>query len=181
MAKRELAIHLRIYKGKTLSFDANGNSANENHIVTLIHDTAEYKKFLAYMLANGIIKAEVEKVFDLNSFNSEKEKSDPDYYSSIDDFSDIQKEFDEALKTETDKVLSPQEKRIAELEAKLESLINGVPETEPTEPKTQASEELKEARKQYKELYGTKGSPLWTIEEINAKIEEFKPATEPAK
>jgi len=170
MKRNQLAIHLRIFKGPKMAYDEKGNSINENHLVHLAYDTAEYKKYLSLLPANGIIKAEVEKVLDLNKVNEGKEKSDADYYKSVDDFEDIQAEIDAIMNPEGVVELTPDQKRIQELEAKVNALLGK------TEDSEDDNSELKEARAKYEELYGKKGGPKWTVEEINQKIAEFKPA-----
>ncbi len=83
---------------------------------------------------------------------------------------------DEAMKliyNEPVKELTPEQKQIAELTARLDAVTN--PTTEPkTEVKTETSPELKEARAEYEKVAGKKGSPKWTLEEVLAKTEELK-------
>lgn len=189
----KLSVHVRVYRGKTMTYNAKGESTNENHVVKLEYNTAEYKRFLSMLRANGFIQADVEKVLDLTKKVEGKEKNEVGYYEEVKLFEDIQKEFDVALNPEgVEKELTPDQKRIAALEAKIEALSGGKPETkeikvndskEVKETKAELNDgqkaELKVAREKYVELYGKKGHPGWSVEELNVKIAEFKP--EPSK
>lgn len=188
-----LSVHLRVYRGKTMTYNAKGESTNENHVVKLEYNTAEYKRFLNMLRANGFIKAEVEKVLDLSTKVEGKAKDEPGYYEEVADFSDIQKEVDLALNPDgVEKELTPDQKRIAALEAKLEALTGGSAETKNikvndaknvdsgTKPeKTELNDDdkaaLNDARAKYTELYGKKGHNGWDLAEINKRIAEFKP------
>jgi len=177
MSNSRLSIHLRVYRGKELTYNAQGKSTNENHIVKLEYNTAEYKRFLSMLKANGFIKADIEKVLDLSKVNTGKEKSDKDYYQEVSEFADIQKEVDLALNPNgEEKELTADQKTIANLTARLDALEGGK-----KEGKVELSDEekvtLKVARDKYVELYGKKGHPGWSVDELNQKIVEFKPET----
>jgi len=126
MSNSKLSVHVRVFRGKDLTYNAKGESTNENHVVKLEYNTAEYKRFLTMLRANGFIKAEVEKVLDLSKVNEGKLKNEKDYYKEVEDFKDIQKEIDSALNPDgVEKPLTADQQRIAALEAKLEALTGG--------------------------------------------------------
>lgn len=198
-----LSVHLRVYRGKTMTYNAQGQSTNEQILVKLEYNTAEYKRFLAMLRANGYIKATVEKVLDLTKSVEGKDKDEPGYYEEVKDFSDIQKEVDTALNPEgITQAQTPEQKQIAELTARLDALTGAANKsevhddlksiavkdftqesTEPIAPlkteKTELSEDdknaLNDARAKYTELYGKKGHNGWDLAEINKRIAEFKP------
>lgn len=192
-----LSVHLRVYRGKTMAYNAQGESTNENILVKLEYNTAEYKRFLAMMRANGYIKATVEKVLDLTKSVEGKDKDESGYYEEVSDFADIQKEVDTALNPEgIEQAQTPEQKQIAELTARLNALEGGKEgvknikvndaknvdagtKTEKVELTDDQKSELKDVRDEYVKLYGKKGHPGWSVEELKAKIAEFKP--EPSK
>ena len=199
---KRLSVHLRVYRGKSMTYNSKGESTNENHVVKLEYNTAEYKRFLSMLRSNGFIKADVEKVLDLSTKVDGKSKDEPGYYEEVDNFEDIQKEVDFALNPDgAEKELTPDQKRIADLEASnaemkeaLDSIISGKKDiknikvndskdvkNENKEPKKELTEdektELKTVRDQYVSLYGKKGHPGWSVEELKQKISEFKPET----
>lgn len=178
MSKQRLSVHLRVYRGKTLTYNAKGESTNENHIVKLDYDTQEYKRFLSMLKANGFIKADVEKVLDIN-------KPTKEGYEEIEDLKYIQEEVEKAINPDgAEKELTEDQKRIAALEAKIEELTGGKKADskdggKTAEPKKELTEEekteLKTLRDEYVELNGgKKGHPGWGIDELKAKIEELK-------
>jgi len=193
----KLSVHVRVYRGKTMTYNAKGESTNENHVVKLEYNTAEYKRFLSMIRANGFIEAKVEKVLDLTKKVEGKEKNEAGYYEEVKPFEDIQKEFDVALNPEgVEKPQTAEQKQIAELTARLDALTGGKEgakdikvndaknvdagsKTEKVELSDDKKAELKVAREKYVELYGKKGHPGWSVEELNVKIAEFKP--EPSK
>jgi len=194
-SKERLSVHLRVYRGKTMTYNAQGESTNENHIVKLEYNTAEYKRFLSMLRANGFIQATVEKVLDLSTKVEGKAKDEPGYYEEVADFSDIQKEIDSALNPDgIEKPQTPEQKQIAELTARLDALtgnkegtknikVNDVKnvdagaKTEKVELSDDDKAALNDARAKYTELYGKKGHNGWDLAEINKRIAEFKPET----
>lgn len=166
----QLVVHLRVFRGKTLTYNATGQSTNENHKVSLVHGSTEWKKFLSHLLANGFIRVVVEKVLDLNKTNTGKSKEDSDYYQSVEDFKSIQDEIDSAMTPEDKVGLTAEQKQIKELTARLDALT-----AKPAPAKAETSEELKEARKKYEALAGKKGDAKWTLEDLNEKIEALTP------
>ena len=179
--KQELAVHLQVHRGRELTFDAKGNSTNENHPVVVMYDTPEWQNYMKHLLPNGIIKAEVKKVLDLTQVNEGVSKESPNYYKEIADVSGIQAEVDKWL-VPAEAQLTPEQQRIADLEARLDAITNGATnvKAEQTDEEKAAAETAKAERKaaatKYAELYGKAPAPVWTLEIINQKIAEFKQA-----
>ncbi len=102
-------VHLRVYKGLQLFYDANGKVMNPNQIVKLTHDTIEWKNFIKNLTSLGFNSIKVEKLLSGDTLEEIK----------------ISKEISEEVenifkKKETE--LTPDQKRIADLEAKIEAL-----------------------------------------------------------
>jgi hypothetical protein len=181
--KQELAVHLRVHRGKELTFNSKGESTNENHPVVLIYDTPEWVNYLKHLMPNGIIKAEVKKVLDLTKINEGKIKSDVDYYQEVADTSAIQAEVDKYL-IPAEARLTPEQEQIKELKERLDALtgkgqastaVSG-PSVEDKAATEQAKADKKAATEKYFALYGKNPAPVWTLEIINQKIAEFKSA-----
>lgn len=102
---KKATVRLRVYRGKKMSFNEHGQAQNENHTVTLVHDTLEWSNFMKYLRPNGYCKVEVEDVQD-----GDKEA--------------IAAEVTQAYELPK-AALTPEQQRIADLEAKLEALTKG--------------------------------------------------------
>lgn len=167
------AVHLRIFRGKELTYNANGESTNENHIVHLQHDTQEWKKYLSLMPTNGVIKAEVEKVLDLNKVNTGKTKEDADYYVTVEDaeiLDGIKAEIELVMNPEGIDTRTPEQIELAELREMVKAMqATNVAPASPATPST--LNELKEARKAYELTLGAKPDSKLSIEELDAAIE----------
>lgn len=107
-------IHLMVYKGQKISYNANGSIQNENQKIAMNSD--EFRKFLGLCNVFGYCKivaenvdnskakaAEVQKEID-NAFNKQEEPPKQDQVKD--------------LKSENEKL----SQRLAEMEAKLNSL-----------------------------------------------------------
>lgn len=146
-------VHLRVYKGLQLFYDANGKVMNPNQVVKLTHDTIEWKNFIKNLPGLGFNSIKVEKML------------------SGDDFKEIEisKEIVEEVenifkKKETE--LTPDQKRIADLEAKIEALTK--------KEKPEGINILEELRAEYEKLSGTKADSRWKENKLAEFIEELK-------
>lgn len=187
MAKKSV-ISLRTYKGSKMLFDENGKAENENQIVKIQYGSLEWENFLNMANRNGYCKIEVEKAQEVSGFG-ENEKVEP-----IKDLTKYQEEVDARFKKEVKVELTPEQKRIAELEEKLEKLISGkedekVNEIEVNEPETvtENNEDVKddsdvndypkdpeELRSYYEELMGKKPHHKASDETLIEQMNEFK-------
>lgn len=176
-------IHLHIYKGKKgfkgIAKDEKGNVINENHKVTLPHDTMEWNNWLKHVIPSGIIK------IDVLGFAKIKYNEDGHYesYTLTDVPDNVKTQVEDSLTLKVDvSKMTPEQKEIAELKAMVQEMKsggNGVSK----EPKkeivdvannTEGVDELKALRAQYTLLNGgKKGSPKWDVEALKVKIEEL--------
>jgi len=160
-------VHLRVYKSNgrdsEISYSADGSVQNENILVKLRHDTLEWSNYLKHLVVNGFVKVEVEKVIDGN-------------------IDSIKKEVNDAMFPIKEVVLSPEQKKIADLEAKLDALmgkdvkveektIDVVYEDVSADVATK-EETLKEARERYKKVVGKRAFPGWSIDQLNEKMKK---------
>lgn len=156
MGKKPI-VHLRVYRGRDLNFDANGKVKNENQSVKFTHDTVEWKNFMRNLIANQYIKVDVDKVLDGDDSKKEIAKGD------------FQKEVDSYMKA-PEKDLTPEQKEIKELKARLDALTgSGKPEK-----KDKGEEITDELREEYEEVFGKKVYHGWSASEVRTKIDEEK-------
>lgn len=121
MAQKRI-VHLRVYRGERLSYDAKGNVQNETQLIKGWEDSVEYKNTLRFLRTNGFCHVEVEAVFQPEGGDYKKVEAP-----------EIVAEVKAAFNDKPQQELSPSEKRIADLEAKLEKLTaqQSKPEAKP--------------------------------------------------
>ena len=161
MAQKRI-VHLRVYRGERLSFDANGKVQNENHLVKTHEDSQEYKNLLTSLKISGYCKVEVDNVLKLEGGS----------YNEV-DAPDIAKEVKEAFEApRQEKELTPDQKRIAELERKLEAVLTGKKE-KPKKKKVETPEIYVPELPKGKTLDDLKRTEL---EDMFPNIQELNPA-----
>jgi len=162
MSKQKTTVHLRVYKGngrnEELSYDSSGKVQNENILVKLSHNSLEWSNFIKNVKLLGYVKPTVEAFL----VDDEEDKSKIDA---------IQKEVDNANKVQ-EVELTPEQKRIAELEAKLDALVGG--KKDKKQPKDTKNDDLEAVRAEYEEVVGKKPFHGWDEATLKAKIEEVK-------
>jgi len=165
LKEKHPTIHLYIYKGKKgikgVAKGEDGKIINDNHPL----DTMEWNNWLKQVIPSGIIKIDVLGIAKI------KKDSNGNYEShSYEDVSEeIKKKVADSLIAKVNINLTPEQKKIAELEAKIDALIsgNGVAQ----DHKIEASPELKEIREEYRELFGKKEYHSWDVATIREKID----------
>lgn len=121
--KSKITVDLRIYKGKEILLKADGKTVqNENQSLKLTYGDTQWAKHLANLPKLGICKVEVSGVYEGEN--------------KIDASQEILDEVAAILKPK-EVELTPDQKRIADLEAKIEAL---------TSTKKAASIEVKEPK-----------------------------------
>lgn len=164
MSKQNPIVHLRVYRpfgqSKGISYDENRKVQNENILVKLNHGVLEWNNYLKHIHANGFVKAIVEKVM-----KGDKEIDKKAY----------QDEVDKAFKP-VEAPLTADQKRIADLEAKLEKLTNGSNDQSGGKGSKDGSDDgnddLKDLKVKYEEVFGKKPFNGWDTDTIKKKIEE---------
>ena len=156
---RKPIVHLRVFKGREMLYDADGNVRTPSQIVKLTHDTVEWKNFLNNLPATfGMAK--VEKVLsDLG--NGE--------YKEVENPVEITKEVEAVFKT-PEKELTPEQKRIADLEAKLEAITKG------NKPQ-KGIDLLADLKAKYKSMTDAIPNPDWTVQEYQDIIADMEAAS----
>ena len=155
---RKPIVHLRVFKGREMLYDADGNVRTPSQIVKLTHDTVEWKNFLNNLPATfGMAKVEkvlqeVDGKFDEVSIPSE-----------------IVKEVENVFKA-PEKELTPEQKRIADLEAKLEAITKG------NKPQ-KGIDLLADLKAKYKSMTDAIPNPDWTVQEYQDIIADMEAAS----
>lgn len=153
-------IKLRVYRGTELNYDAERNVKNENHLISIEHNSRMWVLFKKNVLLNGYCKVDVESAF------YENEKGE---YDEIKDISIFNNEIKEVFTDKANVKVSPQEVRIAELEAKLEALMNASKKETKTEEKV---DDLDDLRAEYEKVVGKKPHHMAGEEKLREGIEK---------
>lgn len=152
-------IWLRVYKGQEILKSEDGKVRNENSKVSLTHETLEWSLYLKSLPYNPYCKVEVEKVFE---FKDGK-------YVECEISEKIKKEVLLAHKGDQTVKLTPDQQRIADLEAKIDSLLDKKSEKKDDNI---SDDELEELRKQYFDKFGKKPHHLWKSDKIKEKLNQ---------
>lgn len=108
-------VKLRVYKGREVLLKADGKTpANENELITLTYNDLQWKKHLSNLAKMGVCKIEIDSVYQV----------DKGVETKVDASQELKKEIEAVLKPATT-TQTPEQKRISELEAKLDALVNG--------------------------------------------------------
>ena len=149
-------VHLRVYKGKEILKLESGKVKNENQIVSLVYDTFEYENYLKNLKNGGFCKVEVEKFFELKDSK----------YVSVDIPKSVSKGVEIAFKGDKTKNITPQEQKIADLEAKLEAFIN----KDKKEDEIDDNDELKDLQSKYEDKFNKKPHHKMGIKKLKEEL-----------
>lgn len=122
-------VHLRVYKNDgtgSVSYNADKTIKNENILVKLQHLSLEWNNYLKNLKYLGFVKVEVERVVPEGVKAKENEHKDKSKFKAIID------EVNKAFKGK-EKELTPEQKKIAELEAKIDALSKSKPKAATTQ------------------------------------------------
>lgn len=192
---QNLIVTLRVYKGK-LTRDYDTHEVNsENQTVKIAYGILEWNIFLENARSTFTrmnVESVKEEVISYTDTDRKDKRGDVirrrhTKYVNIDIPENIKQEVDKVMKDEIIE-LTPDQRRIADLEAKLDMLTTqdrGKTHKSKLEPKKEKSkveapsgEDINTIRAEYKELNPTgKGAFAgWGIEVLKEKIESFKQA-----
>ena len=151
--KKKPIVHLRVYKGTQVLYDAQGNIQTPNQIVKLTHDTIEWKNFVKTIPTSGYGLAKVEKMLD------------GDTLEEIEISKEIAKEVDNIFKV-PEKELTADQKRIADLEAKIEALTS--------QPKAKGIDLLGELKKEWESMTDAIPGKDWTVQNFQDALSDMR-------
>ena len=152
--KAKKIVALKVYKGVEMLQKPDGSIHNETQYIKTEHGTNEWACLMKFLNSSGYCKVVVEDAYFMDGTKLDSSEITP-----------IKKEVKEAFTFNTIQDLTPEQKKIQELEAKLNSLIEG-----------DASEKTKiqKLRSEYYQLAGKRCSPRWGEQELEQKILELK-------
>lgn len=141
--------------------NTDGSPKNEVIDVKIQHGTFEYYNWLKNAKNTGLNKIEILNVKEKNGFE----------YKEIEIPQEVKEDLKKALTVEPS--LTPEQKKIAELEAAIEELRNA--RNEPAKKEKAGNDiDLTEARQRYMDIVGKKGHHSWDVATIEEKINEFQ-------
>lgn len=144
-------------KGKVL-YDENGKIESENQKISFTYKDISWSGHIQRLPKMGFAKIELESVYE-----GDKESKDDDLFNEI-------TESIKSLLTAPKEELTPQEQRIADLEAKIEALTKGATKA-PIEPKAQDNDEALDAlRAEFKAKAGKEAHKLWGEKRLSEEI-----------
>jgi hypothetical protein len=161
----------RRFIGK-LAKEPDGEWTTENQLVRTHRPSLEWNLFLQLgkMMYSKVELVEVfdEKIeFGTKKVKGQDVKTQKHIHTKIEASDDIKREIEDIHAEKIE--LTPDQKKIADLEAKLESFMaSGASKTE--DP-NKSGYELKPSVAKYKEVFGKKPHHTWSEEQINEKIE----------
>jgi hypothetical protein len=170
MGKKPI-VKLRIYRGKNMNYNKDGSPQNENQLISVEHNSMEWKITMKTLSIMGYCQVEVDHVLE-DSNNGWQKKTE-----SIESFS---KEVAEAYSPKSKIVKSPDQLRIEQLEAqnkemmaKMEAYM-GNKSNEKEEVKTSEVDSLKELKLEYFTLIGKKPHHMMKEESLIEAIDNHK-------
>ena len=172
----QLIVHLRVFRGKTLN---NLDYNKDGYIKTEIHVTKVEYGSQMWSLYTSKLKTEYTAAIVEDVIEVKVNEAGVKVYEPVSDFSNIKNEVASFFESE-EKAMTPEQKRIAELEAEMKELRQSLKSTY-VEPKAAKQEsatgfisELEERRKEYEELFGEKPHHKMSIDTLVEKIDAKK-------
>lgn len=164
-------VKLRVYRGKTLSYNADGSIQNETQLISVEYKSKLWGITMKTLPISGYVKVVVESVF---------EPLKDGEYKKIEDVSKYTEEVNDAFTINTKVEKTADQLRIEALEAKIALLVDGKTEKkaakkEKVEVSDDEKEEVATLREEYTALNDGKGPfPGWKADVLKEKIEALK-------
>ncbi len=166
----KIVVWLRVYEGKKILRAENGSIENVNQLVKLTHDTLEWYNYLKNLPATPFCKVEIKKVLIPSEIITEESviEGSKTYIRKNVETTYKTGEITDALKREVsvafvgikEKELTPDQKEIAELKAKVERLLSrdsaSKDKAADKSDETADKSELETLREAYKVKFGKK-------------------------
>ena len=168
-------VKLRVYRGKTLSFNEDRTIQNENQLISVEHASIMWKLTMKNLPINGYCKVSVEKVFIDSSNGWEKKTEDIESFSkevaeAYSPKSKIAKTADqlriEQLEAQNKEMMSKMESFMANKSPKEEEIVEEIVEDE--------GDILKELQLEYFTLKGSKPHHMMKAEKLIQEIDKLK-------
>ena len=155
---------LKVFKGEKISFNEDRSIQNDSQLIKTEHGTNEWKCLMMTLLASGYCRVEVLRVNNL----------DVDF-SEVENKTTYKKEVESFLNPLEKVELTPDQKRIEELESKLEAFMAGNKVVENVDEDEEEKEQrLKVLKLEYFQLFGKEPHHNKKEERLIEEIDEFK-------
>ena len=171
------AIKARLFKGKR-TYDEHGAMTSESQTIDMpMYGSLEWNNYIKNIKNLGYTQLSIITISEVTY------KDRVASYKEIDEAPDnILQELKDAFITKNEKPLTAEQKKIAELEAKLDALLNAKKPNPTMKPKTggdgngdvKNSKEIDEAKAEYLKVVGKKAHHLLSIAKMNKEILEAK-------
>ncbi len=178
--KSKKFVTLRIYKGSEIITGENGVVKNENQEVTVQIDSLEFKNYVNHLPFSQYRRVDIVKCQEVQSaYHDAEGKYYPEEAQDIETPAEVTEAINSMFKGKK-VALTPDQQKIADLEAKLEKLMKSEPNPENGKtPKIAVNEQsepslLDQLRSEYESLYGEKPSHLMKEKKLQEKINEIK-------
>lgn len=178
--KSKKFVTLRIYKGSEIVTGEDGNVKNENQEVTVQIDSLEFQNYVKHLPFSQYRRVEILKCVEVKTAYTDAEgkyhAEETEEMQTPEEVLDVIKNMFVGKKAQ----LTPEQQRIADLEAKIESLMKSQPNPENGKaPKISNDEKaepslLDELRAEYETLSGKKPNHLMKEDKLQEKINELK-------
>lgn len=173
-------VKVRVFIGALLKKE-DGSYKTENHTVKIPKPSKEWNLFLehAKKMYSKVELIEVTKEnieFGKKMVKGKEVPTQNHTYKVVDSSEDIKNAIADIYANKAE--LTDDQKKIAELEAKLNAVLeqNSEKPKKPTKQKKDIDPKLEELRAKYTELYKKKPNHLMKVESLEKAINEFKPA-----
>jgi hypothetical protein len=170
MGKKPI-VKLRIYRGKQMNYNKDGSPQNENQLISVEHNSMEWKITMKTLPIMGYCQVEVDHVL-LDSNEGWEKKTE-----GIESFS---KEVADAYSPKSKIVKSPDQLRIEQLEAQnkemmatMKAFMDGKSNKE-DDVKENEVNDLKELQLEYFTLIGKKPHHMMKEDRLIEEIDNFK-------
>lgn len=162
---------LRLYRGKE-TYNKEGKLTSPNQLYKVSHNTFDwenFKKTINFTFSNAEVVEFNKQIIKMGEEEVLGKKTPVAIYSyeKIEVTEKLKKEVSDIFK-KIDKELTPDQKKIAELEKKLESLLSGPDKKVVVNESTDA--ELETLRAAYKEKFGKKAHHMKGIEKLKKEL-----------
>lgn len=177
MVKKPI-VSIRIYRGQKLYYNEHQEIENENQLITYTYNTLSWRLFLKHIGKHGYAAVKVEEVYysEIKLGKEVVDKSVP-----IDIVNSVKNEVEKAFNISEESLLTPEQKKIKELEEKINKLLknsNRTQELNDSDIKPEEKEEMKSLRSEYYDLAEKRCSPKWDKQTLEQKIKELKESKE---
>ena len=163
MGKKPI-VKLRVYRGKEMNFNEDGSSKNENQLISVEHNSMQWRLTMKTLPIMGYCKVIVDHVL---------EDKDGSWVKTTESIKSYSKEVSEAYSPKSNSPKTADQLRIEQLEAKLEAFM-AKKDNEKEKEEEVVEDGLKELQLEYFNLIGKKPHHMKKAEGLIEEMDNFK-------